>query len=45
MLNGAYQKVIKNKEWCRLSQLPENVKVDTSNFLAVVTVTLPESFK
>lgn len=45
MLNGAYNQAIEGKEWCRISRLPPAVAVDTSKFMAVVTVTLPESFK
>ena len=45
MLNRAYKAVTGSKEWIRLNQLPEGVTVDTSKFLAVVTVQLPENFR
>lgn len=38
MLNGAYRRVMGTREWCYLDALPEGVSVDTSKFLAVVTV-------
>ena len=44
MLNGAYQEAIQRKTWCRVEQLPECVKLDTTGFLAEVTITLPQSF-
>ncbi len=40
MLNGAYRAAIGNREWCELSALPAGVTVDTSGFLATVTVRL-----
>lgn len=45
MLNRAYRAVTGNREWLLLSQLPEGVTVDTSKFLAVVTIRLPENFR
>ena len=44
MLNGSYKQAINNKEWSKLENLPESVQVDSSKFLATVTITLPESF-
>lgn len=45
MLNRIHKQLTNNKEWCSLTSLPEHVTVDTSKFLAVVTITLPETFK
>lgn len=45
MLNRAYKAVIGNREWIRLSDVPESMSVDTSKFLAVVTIELPENFR
>lgn len=45
ILNGYYQKIVKSKDWSLLSQLPEGVSVDTSKFLAVVTIELPLNFR
>lgn len=44
MLNGAYNKVIGGKAFLCLESLPAGVTVDTSKFLAIVTVTLPDTF-
>ncbi len=38
MLNGAYKNALKNQQWARISDLPASVTIDTSKFLAVVTV-------
>lgn len=38
MLNRAARAAQQNKEWCRLEDLPECITLDTSKFLAVVTV-------
>ena len=40
MLKGAHKAATGGKQWCRLSQLPPSVAVDTSGFLAVVSVTV-----
>ena len=45
MLNAAYKKVIQNKAWVKLSDLPPEVNIDKSDFLAEVTVKLPEDFR
>ena len=46
MLNRAYRQIIgEYRTWARLSELPEGVSVDTSKFLAVVTIKLPDTFK
>ena len=45
MLNRIHKQLTNNKEWCSLTSLPEHVTIDTSKFLAVVTITLPETFK
>lgn len=46
MLNRAYRKVIgEYKTWAYVDDLPVGVSVDTSKFLAVVTVELPANFK
>ena len=44
MLQKAYSTATNGKEWARIASLPDSVKVDASGFLAVVTVTLPETF-
>lgn len=38
MLKNAYRKAIRGKTWVKLSELPDNVTIDTSKFMAVVTV-------
>jgi hypothetical protein len=38
MLNRAVAKATNGKGWSRLSELPEAVSVDTSGFLATVTI-------
>lgn len=38
MLKRATLTAQNNKTWCRLSDLPENVKIDTSKFMAIVTI-------
>jgi hypothetical protein len=45
MLNRVHKQLTNNKEWCRLTDLPEHISIDTSKFLAVVTITLPDTFK
>ena len=45
MLQRAYDVAIRGRKWCRLNELPPSVVVDTSKFLANVTVTLPDSFR
>lgn len=45
MLNRAYRQITQGREWLRLSELPPGVNVDTSGFLAVVTIQLPENFR
>jgi hypothetical protein len=46
MLNREYKRIIgEYKEWAYLDALPNGVSVDTSKFLAVVRIELPESFK
>lgn len=45
MLNRAYEDVTNRREWVYLDSLPDGVTVDTSKFLAVVTVKLPENFR
>lgn len=46
MLNRAYNKVKgEYKTWAFTDELPQGVSLDTSKFLAVVTVTLPDDFK
>ena len=45
MLNRAHKNATQGKEWCRLRELPDGVQVDTSKFLAVVTVSLPDNFR
>lgn len=45
MLNRIYNQLIDGKPWCRLNQLPPAITVDTSKFLAVVTIALPDTFK
>ena len=46
MLNKAYKAIIgEYTTWKRLDDMPQGVTVDTSKFLAVVTIALPESFK
>lgn len=38
MLKRATLSAQNNKTWCRLSELPENITIDTSKFMAVVTI-------
>lgn len=46
MLNRAARQVIgEYREWAYLDELPAGVTVDTSKFLAVVRIELPESFR
>jgi len=46
MLNRVYRRIIgEYKQWAFLDNLPAGVTVDTSKFLAVVTIQLPEDFK
>lgn len=46
MLNRAYKQVIgEYTSFKRLDDMPPGVTVDTSKFLAVVTILLPETFK
>ena len=45
MLNRAHKTATNGREWCRLRDLPECVKIDTSKFLAVVTIELPDNFR
>ena len=40
MLKGATKAAIGGKEWSRLSDLPPCVAVDTSGFLATVTISI-----
>ncbi len=43
ILNRVYRRIIgEHTEWKRLTDLPEGVSVDTSKFLAIVTIALPE---
>jgi hypothetical protein len=45
VLNREYRRIIgEYKQWAYLNALPEGVNVDSSKFLAVVTIELPESF-
>ncbi len=44
MLRSAYATATNGREWIRLKDLPSCVTVDTSKFLATVTVTLPPEF-
>lgn len=44
MLQRAYATATNGREWVRLKDLPACVTVDTSKFLATVTVTLPPEF-
>jgi hypothetical protein len=45
MLNKVYKQIIgEYRTWAFIDELPENVSIDTSKFLAIVTVTLPASF-
>lgn len=46
MLNRAYRAIIGHyASWCYLNELPEGVTVDTSKFMAVVTIKLPPNFR
>ena len=45
MLNETYRKIVGDRDYLYLDSLPEGVTVDTSKFLAVVTIALPASFK
>lgn len=46
ILNREYKRIIgEHKTWARLDQLPDGVTVDTTKFLAVVTIQLPDTFK
>ena len=45
VLMKAYRRIVGERTFVRLSELPDGVTVDTSGFLAVVTVSLPESFR
>lgn len=38
MLNRAHKNATKGLEWCRLSELPENVTVEKNGFLSTVKV-------
>ena len=40
MLKHAHVAAVNGKEWCRLSALPDAVKVDTGGFLATSRVTV-----
>lgn len=45
VLNREYRRIIgEYKQWAYLNALPEGVSVDSSKFLAVVTIELPDSF-
>jgi predicted component of viral defense system (DUF524 family) len=45
MLNKTYKQIIgEYKTWAFIDAMPANVSIDTSKFLAVVTVSLPASF-
>ena len=39
MLNRAHKAATGGREWCRLADLPAGVTVDTTGFLATVTIT------
>lgn len=47
MLNRAYRKIIGGEyaDFCFIDNLPDNVALDASGFLARVTVTLPANFR
>ena len=38
LLKRAHNEAIKNQEWCKLSELPENVTVEKNGFLSTVKV-------
>lgn len=42
ILNKAHKKAINNRDWCRLSELPSNVSIDTTGFLAEVSIKIGE---
>jgi hypothetical protein len=45
MLNRTYRSIIgEYRTWSFVDDLPENVSIDTSGFLATVTIFLPEEF-
>ena len=45
MLNGAYQRIVNNRTWIYLDELPEGLTVDTSKFLVVVRIALEPDFR
>ena len=44
MLNAYHAKQTNGKQWARLKDVPPGVTVDTSKFLAVVSMDLPVNF-
>lgn len=45
ILTRAYRVIVGTSEWCYLDRIPAGVTVDTSKFLAVVTIPLAKNFR